>query len=94
MCFMKTTLFIILFSQTLFAQNLEVNNSDQPINISGTVAPLSQADKMKIMRKKLEKQNELMVKKQIEQIRLQQEVQLNAQLQAILEAQLKKVQSI
>lgn len=69
---------------------------DQPITINGTYeqTPISASERMKIIRKKLEKRNEQMVRKQIENIRLKQELELMKKMQAVFNEQMKAIENI
>jgi hypothetical protein len=103
---MKKIIFLALFflsSQSLYAQSdlgmdldLEIE-MDQTIDVSGTYngkQRLSAADKMKIFRKRLEKRNELMVKKKIETIRYKKEVEMMRKLRAVFNQQMKALENI
>ncbi len=68
----------------------------QPIDISGNYssqAP-SAADQMRKYRERLEKQNELMMRKKMEQIRMQQEVELMKALQKKMNSITKQIQNM
>ena len=58
-----------------------------PIDIDGSFNRPSESDKLEQMRKKLEKQNEEMVQKKIEDIRVNNEKKLTEQLQSALSGQ-------
>jgi len=64
----------------LLADTEEILNSEQ-INIDGTFRKQTAADRIEKMRKRLENQNEQMVQKKIEDIRINQEKQLAGKLQ-------------
>lgn len=75
----------LLISSSSFAQtNIDF---DMPIDIDGTYSSqtsgqkLTAAQRLKILRKKLEKRNEMMVKKKIETLRYQQEVKMMKKIQ-------------
>lgn len=65
----------------LMNQTEDILNSEQ-IDIDGTFKKESAADRVAKMRKKLEEQNEQMVQKKIEDIRIQQEQELAGKLQS------------
>lgn len=69
---------------------------ESPIQISGSYgqAAPSAADRMRNYRAKLEKQNEMMMKKKMEQIRMQQEIELMKALQKKMNAITKQIQSM
>ena len=69
----------------------------QPIDISGNYsqqAAPSAADQMRKYRERLEQQNELMMRKKMEQIRVQQEVELMKALQKKMNAMTKQIQQM
>lgn len=75
--------------------NTEVINANQAINIDGSFQrQLTPAQKLKRLRKKLEKRNEILVKKQIETLRYKQEVELYKRMQAIFKQQMKNLENI
>jgi len=69
-------------------QTEEILNSDQ-IDIDGTFKKESAADRVAKMRKKLEQQNEQMVQKKIEDIRIKQEEELANKLKSAFQGNLK-----
>lgn len=71
------------FSQAdpLLDDTEEILNSEQ-INIDGTFRKQTAADRIEKMRKRLEQQNEQMVQKKIEDIRIKQEKELSNKLQS------------
>ncbi|MCP4912236.1 MAG: hypothetical protein GY909_03880 [Oligoflexia bacterium] len=73
----------------------KIDNS-QAINIQGEFQqkPMTEAQKLKVIRKKLEKQNELLVKKKIEMMRYQQEVMLMKKMQKVFNDQMKKIENL
>lgn len=86
---------ITLISVSVRAQD-SFDFETQPIDISGNYsspAP-SAADQMRKYRERLEKQNELMMRKKMEQIRMQQEVELMKALQKKMNAITKQIQSM
>lgn len=86
---------VALVSTTVRAQD-SFDFETQPIDISGNYsqpAP-SAADQMRRYRERLEKQNELMMRKKMEQIRVQQEVELMKALQKKMNAMTKQIQSM
>ncbi|OFZ48247.1 MAG: hypothetical protein A2381_08405 [Bdellovibrionales bacterium RIFOXYB1_FULL_37_110] len=67
----------------------------EPISIDGKYTEkTSQADRMKNLRAKLEKQNELLVKRKIESLRLRQEMKMTKKLQKIFNQQMQAIESI
>ncbi len=69
---------------------------EEPIDVSGSYqkkAPLSQSEKLKIMRAKLEKQNELMVKKKIETMRIKQELEMTKKIEHAFNESMKNLDS-
>jgi len=67
----------------------------EPISIDGKYTEkTSQADRMKNLRAKLEKQNELLVKRKIESLRLKQEMRMTKKLQKIFNQQMQAIESI
>lgn len=87
---------VALVSTTVRAQD-SFDFETQPIDISGNfsqpTAP-SAADQMRRYREQLEKQNELMMRKKMEQIRVQQEVELMKALQKKMNAMTKQIQNM
>lgn len=53
--------------------------------------PMTEAEKMKIMRARLEKQNEIMMKKQMERMRLKQEMEMSKRIQKSFDDSMKKL---
>lgn len=78
------------------ANNRTTIDSSEAINIQGEFQqkPMTEAQKLKIIRKKLEKQNELLVKKKIEMMRYQQEVMLMKKMQKVFNDQMKKIENL
>lgn len=76
--------------------DFEQINLDQPINISGQEKQrqLTPAQKLKILRRRREQQNELYAKKKIEQYRLKQEIEMTKRIQKIFDAQMKALESL
>lgn len=56
--------------------------------------PMTEAEKMKLMRARLEKQNEILVKKQIERMRLKQEMEMSKRIQKTFDDSIKKLEAI
>lgn len=56
--------------------------------------PLTEAEKMKLVRARLEKQNEILVKKQIERMRLKQEMEMSKRIQKTFDDSIKKLETI
>lgn len=71
----------------LFDETQDVLNSDQ-IDLEGTYRKKTQADRLANMRKKLEKQNEQMVQKKIEDMRMDEEKKLTNKLRSAFTGQL------
>lgn len=75
-----TALLFVLLALPSFASSQY--DIDTPIDVDGSFEKrLTPAQKLKRLRKRLEKKNELLVKKQIETMRLQQELELNKKIQ-------------
>ena len=76
-----------------YENSIEFN---QPIQINGEYQQprVKPADRLKKLRKKLEKQNEMMVKKQIESMRLKQELEMTKRLQKIFNERMKALESL
>ncbi|OUR98535.1 hypothetical protein A9Q84_03740 [Halobacteriovorax marinus] len=79
----------LLLTSSAFAQYESTSiDFDMPIDIDGTynsqpgAKKLTASERMKILRKKLEKRNELMVKRKIETLRYQQEVEMMKKIQS------------
>ena len=87
---------LLLISTYIFANTEDIQINNDVISIDGAFEsrPKSQADRLKDMRAKLEKQNELMVKKQIERLRLKQELELMKQMQVRMNQIMKNVEKI
>ena len=56
--------------------------------------PLTEADKMRLMRARLEKQNEILVKKQMERMRLKQELEMSKRIQKTFDDSMKKLDEV
>lgn len=54
--------------------------------------PMTEAEKMKLMRAKLEKQNEILMKKQMERMRMKQELEMSKRIQKTFEDSMKKLE--
>jgi len=90
---------LLVSTQGLYAQsNYDYDmDMEQSIDVSGTYSSnkkLTPAQKMKLYRKRLEKQNELMVKKKIETLRYKQEVEMMKKLKAVFNQQMKALDNI
>lgn len=77
---MNKYLTLIISLTFSFSVQADLSISSPVININGDY-PLTAAQKLKKKRKKLEKANELLIKKKIEEIRLQQELLLMKNMQ-------------
>lgn len=80
---MKFKILFLVFIGTIAAANTEFDMNT--IDIEGTYSQnnkVSQADRIRDYRRKLEEQNEMMLKKKIETLRLQQEMELMKRVQA------------
>ena len=67
------------------------------MDIDGEFTPkkhVSAADRMKILRAKLEERNEILVRKKIEQARMKSELELMRKLQRSFDESMKRVQAI
>ena len=71
--------FVMAQGDSLLDETNEILNSDQ-INIDGTFRRQTPAERIEKMRKRLESQNEEMVQKKIENIRIKQEKELSGKL--------------
>lgn len=92
-------LFSLLFSTQIIAMDdmdMEMVEMDQPINVSGQQRQkkLTAAQKMKLLRQRREKQNELYAKKKIEQWRLQQEIEMTKRIKKVFDAQMQALDKI
>lgn len=98
---MKKLIALVLISQLLPLINLYAQDGDyyesETLNIDGQYtekkAPTA-AERMKDLRAKLEAQNEAMVRKKIEQARVQNELLMAKKLQKAFDASMKKIESI
>ena len=86
-------LFALLLSLNTFSQQ---SIESDVIDIDGSYGQreMTPAEKLKKLRKKLEKQNEMMVKKQIENMRLQQEMEMTRKIQKAFDENMKKLENI
>ncbi len=86
---------LIVISGAAFAATSENVNLDT-ITVDGQFEqkPLTRAEKLKLLRKKLEKKNELMVKKRIEMIRYQQEVEMFKKMEAAMNKMLTNMDNL
>jgi hypothetical protein len=81
----------LIFGLSCFSQSRPIQN--QTISIQGKFQrKLSPVQKLKKIRKKLERQNELLVKKQIEMLRYQQELELMKKMKKTFEQNLNTFQ--
>jgi hypothetical protein len=99
-------LFAALFlSLPLFAQDdfdgedfhsgdIEVSSETLDIDADYVKKKDSGADRLRKMRQKLEQRNEMIVKKKIERIRVQRELQLMREIEKSFAEQLKKIDSL
>lgn len=81
---MKTFAAILLAIALGFATTVRADTNiqmDEAIDISGNFTQPSGSDRLKQLRAKLEKQNELLVRKQIETLRLKNELELTKRTQ-------------
>lgn len=99
---MKLLIVAVLTISSTFAQfdpSLSIN-SNLPIDVDGTYSQqagqkqLTPAQRLKLLREKLEKRNELMVKKKIETLRYQQEVQMMKKIQSAFNKTMQNLDSI
>ena len=83
-----------LFLILSFSIQAEVIES-QPLDIEGQYQrPRSQSDRMKTLRKQMERKTEQLVQKQIQTMRLKRELQLQKDLQRTFNAQMKALNAI
>ncbi len=54
--------------------------------------PMTEAEKMKLMRAKLEKQNEILMRKQMERMRMKQELEMSKRIQKTFEDSMKRLE--
>ena len=66
----------------------------QPVQQQEIVAerPISETDRMKIMRARLEKQNEILIRKQMERMRLKQEMEMSKRIQKNFDDNIKRIE--
>ena len=91
---MKYLLLSLLFLMNIHASEVIENDV---IDIDGSFQTARQetpAEKLKKLRQKLEKENELMVKRKIETMRLQQEMEMTQKIQNAFEQNMKKLSEI
>ncbi|WP_127718123.1 hypothetical protein [Halobacteriovorax sp. HLS] len=99
---MKLLLTAFLLVSSAYAQFDPATNIDfdMPIDIDGTYTQqpgqkqLTPAQRMKLLRKKLEKRNELMVRRKIETLRYQQEVEMMKKIQAAFNKTMQNLDNI
>ena len=80
-------------NDALLSDTQDILNSDQ-IDIDGTYRKETAADRIEKMRKKLEAQNEQMVQKKIEDIRIKQETELSNKLQKAFKGNLQAMDGV
>ena len=81
---MKTFAAIAFAIALAFATTVNADTNidmDEAIDVSGNFRQPSQSDRLKQIRAKLEKQNEALVRKQIETLRLKNEIELTKRTQ-------------
>ncbi|MBH48209.1 MAG: hypothetical protein CME71_08575 [Halobacteriovorax sp.] len=81
---MKTFAAIAFAIALAFATTVNADTNidmDEAIDVSGNFSQPSQSDRLKQIRAKLEKQNEALVRKQIETLRLKNEIELTKRTQ-------------
>jgi ABC-type phosphate transport system auxiliary subunit len=86
--------FILLFGLSLQSQ-AETHNMEKPIQIDGQFQrKMTPAEKLKKQREILEARNEALVKKQIETLRLKQEIELMKKMERAFEQNLENLENI
>lgn len=97
----KIILVALLFTTTSFAQYESSNiDFDMPIDIDGSYSStsnakqLTSAERLKLFREQLEKKNELMVKKKIETLRYQQELEMMKKIQNAFNQSMQNINNI
>jgi len=94
----KNVAFLLLCIVGIFGQaHANSINFEEPINIDGqysepSSARTSAAERLRVMRRKLEKRNEQMIRHKMEQTRVQMEIMLMKQMQAKMNSIYKKIQ--
>lgn len=81
---MKTLAAVLLAIALGFATTVKADTNiemDEAIDISATYNQPAGSDRLKVLRAKLEKQNEQLVRKQIETLRLKNELELTKRTQ-------------
>ena len=101
---MKLLIATFFMISSAFGQFDPSNNIDfnMPIDVDGTYSQaqnkgqpqLTPAQRMKILRSKLEKRNELMVKRKIETLRYQQEVKMMKKIQSAFNKTMQNLDNI
>lgn len=101
---MKLLIATFFMISSAFGQFDPSNNIDfnMPIDVDGTFSQpqangrpqLTPAQRLKILRKKLEKRNELMVKRKIETLRYQQEVEMMKKIQSAFNKTMQNLNNI
>jgi hypothetical protein len=86
-------LLLLLSSPRPEASGASINIENETLNVEGSYQQrqLTPSERLKRMRAKLEKQNEILVKKQIEMIRYRQEVLLLKRMQKAFKQGLDKI---
>ena len=85
---------VLVISSFSLMANDTVNNSTIAISGDFAARPVSKAEKLKQLRRKLEKQNELLVRKQIEQMRFRQEIELTKKIQKAFNENMKALEQM
>ncbi|MCK5072738.1 MAG: hypothetical protein KAQ98_04875 [Bacteriovoracaceae bacterium] len=82
--------FLACFFNLSFAGNPEQSINYEPLSIDGTHVTKKEtaSDRMKKLRARLEKQNELLVRKKIELLRLRKEFALQKRIEKMFENQM------
>jgi hypothetical protein len=97
---MKALLKVLLLASFAVAGQSFANDDsiefDQPIQIDGQYSRprVKASDRLKKLRAKLEKQNEIMVQKKIEEVRLQSELELMKKLQKVFNQNMKMLEQL
>ncbi|EQC46263.1 hypothetical protein [Bacteriovorax sp. Seq25_V] len=93
---MKYLMLLALSTLPAFANYEETNIETSAINIEGHYSKpkLSQADKVREYRRQLEAQNEEMLKKKMETLRLQQELLLMKKIQNAFNQSMQNIDNI
>ncbi len=92
---MRYTIIVATLLTSMPAWTQTIDNST--ISIEGEFEHkqvITKADKLKILRRKLEKQNELLVRRQIEKMRYQQELEMTRKIQQAFDQNMKSLEKI